>query len=628
MFCLENDISLISINARGLRDLTKRKAFYLFCKGKTASIIFLQECHSKPEDATFWSKSWGDEAYFSHGTSRSAGVAILLKNFNGNVVSHIPDEKGHWQILIVTIDGNTFILVNIYGYNVVAENRKLLEQVGLYIDNLKVSHSTDNVIIGGDINLAADDFYDKFPPRYSTSHPNPIFAHFCSEHNLVDAWRHLNPDTTRYSWFSSSHKSRIDYWLVASHLFDFEICCDISAAPLTDHCIISLCIKPKARRPHSSRHWKFNCSLLKSTVYCQKIKSLIIEIINTEEINTPVKKWEFLKYKIRQITISFSKQNKKEMERKELDLISQLNIYCNKPDPTEDDRQKILSLQPKLDEMYIRRAEGAFIRSRAKWIEEAEKNSAYFCGLEKRRQKRNSIDSLLVNNIETTDEKIISSEILKFYSELYNSKFCEEDCQSFLNEMAHLIPKVEQSFKQECDEPITLQELDAVIGRLSPNKAPGSDGLTGAFYKHFWEDIRILLLQVFSEIFETCVLPPTMRHGIIVSIPKPGKDSRIIDNRRPITLRNSDYKLLTYIFTARLQKGISDLIADTQSGFLRGRSIHNNIRLVMDIIEYRNMIEDDGFILFLDFFKAFDSVQHNFIHSVLKHFDFGVKFRN
>ena len=48
----------------------------------------------------------------------------------------------------------------------------------------------------------------------------------------------------------------------------------------------------------------------------------------------------------------------------------------------------------------------------------------------------------------------------------------------------------------------------------------------------------------------------------------------------------------------------------------------------MDIIEYRNQIEDDGLILFLDLYKAFDSMEHPFILSVLKHLDFGVTFRN
>lgn len=101
-------------------------------------------------------------------------------------------------------------------------------------------------------------------------------------------------------------------------------------------------------------------------------------------------------------------------------------MYCNRPNPTEDERQKILNLQPKLDEIYSHKAQGAFIRSRAKWIEEGGKNSAYFCGLEKRRQEKNSIRSLMVDNNEVTDLlKLISSEILKFYS----SKFSNVDCQ-------------------------------------------------------------------------------------------------------------------------------------------------------------------------------------------------------
>ncbi len=41
------------------------------------------------------------------------------------------------------------------------------------------------------------------------------------------------------------------------------------------------------------------------------------------------------------------------------------------------------------------------------------------------------------------------------------------------------------------------------------------------------------------------------------------------------------------------------------SGFLKDRSIHNNIRFIFDLIEYSDLIEEDGFILFLDFFKAF-----------------------
>lgn len=87
-----------------------------------------------------------------------------------------------------------------------------------------------------------------------------------------------------------------------------------------------------------------------------------------------------------------------------------------------------------------------------------------------------------------------------------------------------------------------------------------------------------------------------MTQGIIISISKPNKDSQLIENRRPITLRNSDYKLLTYIFTTPLPTEISNLVAETKSDFLKGKSIHNNIRRVMGITEYRHLTEDNGFL--------------------------------
>lgn len=88
---------------------------------------------------------------------------------------------------------------------------------------------------------------------------------------------------------------------------------------------------------------------------------------------------------------------------------------------------------------------------------------------------------MIVDNTEITDDKSISSEILKLYSQLYSFKFSNEDCHTFLNDIAEDIPKAEDGFKQICDNQITIAELDAVIGRLSLNKAPSSDGLTGDF---------------------------------------------------------------------------------------------------------------------------------------------------
>lgn len=60
-------------------------------------------------------------------------------------------------------------------------------------------------------------------------------------------------------------------------------------------------------------------------------------------------------------------------------------------------------------------------------------------------------------------------------------------------------------------------------------------------------------------------------------------------------------KKISGAFAARLKRGISNIISETPSGFLGGRSIHNNIRLVLDLLDYGDMVQGSGFLIFLDF---------------------------
>ena len=228
----------------------------------------------------------------------------------------------------------------------------------------------------------------------------------------------------------------------------------------------------------------------------------------------------------------------------ELKLTQELNNICNKPILTDDDKHTLLTLQTLLDGMYARKAAGAFIRSRAKRIEEGEKNSAYFCRLEKARQQNNEIRTLLINNDICQDQKKISNEILSFYSQLYASKFSATDALTFFDDIKCHIPEIDETLRDTCDAELRVQELDLVIQNIKLDKSPGVDGLTANFYRHFWEDISEFIFQTFLEILNSHTLTTSMKQGIIILIPKLGKDPTILDNRRPITLLTTDYKLL------------------------------------------------------------------------------------
>ncbi len=99
----------------------------------------------------------------------------------------------------------------------------------------------------------------------------------------------------------------------------------------------------------------------------------------------------------------------------------------------------------------------------------------------------------------------------------------------------------------------------------------------------------------------------------------------MIDNWRPICLLNNDYKIFAWILAKRLKSVLNSVIDETQSEFMPKRHIANNIRLVLDLLYYSELVNYDSFILFLDFYKAFDSPNHKFILS-LKKLGFGDPF--
>lgn len=103
-----------------------------------------------------------------------------------------------------------------------------------------------------------------------------------------------------------------------------------------------------------------------------------------------------------------------------------------------------------------------------------------------------------------------------------------------------------------------------------------------------------------------------MKQGVICLITKPKKDTLLLDNWRPISLLNNDYKLFALIFSKRFKLILNSIIDENQSGFMNNRHIFNNIRLVFDLIDYSDFIEDVSLILFLDFFKAFVTIEHPF----------------
>ncbi len=185
---------------------------------------------------------------------------------------------------------------------------------------MKRVYPTDNIVVGGDFNIAPDETHDRHPPKSITSQLNPLVSHFCSSLKLIDVWRYLNPNLRQFSWLrpNATSKSRIDYWLISDNLMLFVKDCAISAAPLTDHCAISQLFKPNHNTSRIKGYWKCNSDLLNNERFCNKVKDLIL---NSSNFNSNKARWEFLKLKIREFSINYSKILAKVKRQQEYNII-------------------------------------------------------------------------------------------------------------------------------------------------------------------------------------------------------------------------------------------------------------------------------------------------------------------
>ena len=140
-----------------------------------------------------------------------------------------------------------------------------------------------------------------------------------------------------------------------------------------------------------------------------------------------------------------------------------------------------------------------------------------------------------------------------------------------------------------------------------------SVGLLRTLYKVFWEDIEGYLLNALNGAYEKHCLSISQRRGLITLLPKKNKPANLLKNWRPITLLNCDNKIAAKSIANRIMKFLPNIINNDQTSFLKNGFIGENIRLTERIINHTDMEQIPGLLLFVDFEKAFDSIEWSFI---------------
>ena len=479
-------LHLISLNAQGLRDKCKRLRLVQWLSHQRADIVLLQETHftiDLVKTLIYEFNEWN--LYHSFGTSNCKGVSILInKCLNSNTIDKIHDTDGRYLFMNIETCNNTYSILNIY-----APNDKKLRNI--FFDKkctLLMENSVGIKIIGGDFN-DINSIRDRISSSKKRTKINESLNNLKNINNLTDIWRNLHQDINQFTWRRKNglEKSRIDFWLIDKNITPLISSSDIRPVAIhtTDHQAMSLKIKKPLKR--GPGFWKLNNQHLASDDYCNLVTETILKCKQLQ-VNNALK-WEICKYEIKQVSINYSKRKSRERHNRLQNLEKRLTFLLSENIVNE---AKVTDVENDIKEIYDLKANGAQIRARIQHLEEGEKNTKYFLSLEKSKQNRKTITTLIVNGHRvTTIEDILDAEV-KFYEDLYSTRREQSDYDEYLNNI-HLEHKLTDEEANICEGPITLKECYEALHGMKLNKSPGLDGLTVEFYIKFWPHLSTLV---------------------------------------------------------------------------------------------------------------------------------------
>ena len=632
-----DNFKICSYNCNGLNDSKKRKDVFEFLRKKKADIYCLQETHLLAQSENFIRANWGYNVWVSGSDTNKNGVAILFNNtFEYKIIDVQKDNHGCYIVMSVEFLKKKCTLVNLYGPSC-GDKPDFFDNVCRLIENM----GNDHVIVTGDWNCALNTKLDT--RNYTSIHNRPrtrkkiqgIMTHY----NLFDIFREIYPEKRSYTWrkFNSIKQARLDYFLVSEEVLNMTSNVVTEPAYRSDHSLVMLLLK-KEQFKRDRPFWKLNNSLLRDRKYILEIKKIISEIkkqyavpvydvnnidnIPNDDIAFVINDklfFETLMMEIRGKTISYSTFKKKTELEKEREL--EKEIIDLEQSLQDNNVSHLEKLKTQLQEIRESRIQGIAVRSRIRWINEGEKTSRYFCSLEKRQFLDKTIPFLEKDDGHIiTDQECILNEVKIYYEKLYSSQDNPD-----VNIPTNLTnaPVLTHEDSELLEGQITYTEAAAALKNMKNFKSPGPDGFTVEFFKFFFIDIGPFLVRSVNEGFLEGQLSISQRQGSITCIPKEGKPKRFIKNWRPISLLNTAYKIASACIANRLKHVLPNVINECQRGFMKGRYIGENIRLIYDTIVYTENEDIPGMLFTVDFEKAFDSVSWSFLQKCLSFFNFG-----
>lgn len=239
-------------------------------------------------------------------------------------------------------------------------------------------------------------------------------------------------------------------------------------------------------------------------------------------------------------------------------------------------------------------------------------------------------------NLENGSVSYNPDDILKKWKEDFSGLFNDTESNQVSDEFLESTRKLIQEWEEQMDSlkpetnniqneqtrneselilnsDITLKEVTDALKDAKTNKATGIENIPNEVLK--CEKLHKLLLKLFQLCFDRNILPTKWDYSIIHPILKKGKDYRVPLNHRSISLMSTVAKLFNSILSKRITEYLdsNELLCEEQNGFRKLRSCIDHIYTLYSILRRRKDEKLSTFLCFIDFAKAFDSVNHELL---------------
>ena len=652
-------IATLNMNGKGNRTHDKWGAILNVMKTRRIAVMMIQESHPSIETQAEIERRFRNTLHVMHSADpedpgAKGGVSIAVnKNLvkTKDITCHTVVEGRVMTIDIPWNDDDTLRIMNIYA------PVKNPEKAEFWKDLLERIENTDGPkpdIVAGDFNLTENPEIDRLHNRGGA---DPLAARIAmseltTELNLADGWRRKHPRKRGYTYVGNG-QSRLDRIYTKEDIYPW--CSDWKIehpGVKTDHNLVSMQLTSDNMPFIGRGRWMIPINLLKNKQLKKETQTLArklqIEVQRSETPNnaadnpqTALKKF---KTKVVEIYRNHQKTNQPKLTNAINSLQKELRDKADTPGMTEEEIQEQTGLlRERIEALEKRKRDDTRMRNAARNKLEGETLSKYWVRSAKENTPRDTIRALKnplqdLGRIETRSDKM--AQIAKEYHEqlltIDRDPKEEPDEEKLDKVLENINTKLSAENVENLRKTVSEEEVITALMDSANDKAAGLDGIPMELWKllhqqyksaaekerHKYCNIAQVLAKTFQNISENGIAEDTnFSEGWMCPIYKK-KEANNAANYRPITVLNTDYKIFTKAIATRLTEIAPNIIHPDQAGFIRGRSIFDQIEQAATTINYARIKGINGAIVALDQEKAYDKITHPYIWKILEKFAF------